>query len=514
MPDRLFVQLGVLVLIATAAMRLVDLGLVPLHHDEGINGWFVTNLARQGTWAYDPANYHGPTLFYLALVSEIAFGLSDEAMRLVPVLFGIGIVALTLALRPLIGSWQTILAAALLAVSPGATYVARYFIHESLVAFFTLAIVVAVLYLLRTRKQRYLVAAAGAVALLLATKETGIAHIAVLAIAAGFALVYMRLRGRDPLVVPPSGAVNPRSRAARTGRDRIDWRTYFTTDGVGASALTFLVLYALFFTSFLSNPEGLVDSLGTFTIWTQTGGETQVQPFGQYIIWMLRGDAPILLLGFVGGVLVAWRSPSLSAVFTGLWALGMTLAYSLITYKTPWIALNMLVPLAILAGIAVPELVVATARRVPSFSARRTGAAAVAAAALAFSTLLAYDMNFVRYDDETYPYVFVHTTREAVALVDETKRIAAAHAGGERPGITVMSPEYWPLPWYYRDYPEAVFHSAIVETEEEMIVARADQEADPALQAIVNGRYQRRGAYTLRPGVELLLFVRNGVAGT
>jgi hypothetical protein len=65
----------------------------PFHHDEGVNGWFTTMLVRSGAWQYDPANYHGPTLFYFALVSEILFGLTNEAMRLVPVVFGLVTVA-------------------------------------------------------------------------------------------------------------------------------------------------------------------------------------------------------------------------------------------------------------------------------------------------------------------------------------------------------------------------------------------------------------------------------------
>ena len=50
-----------------------------------------------------------------------------------------------------------------------------------------------------------------------------------------------------------------------------------------------------------------------------------------------------------------------------------------------------------------------------------------------------------------------------------------------------------------------------VETDEPMIIARVDQE--PELAATTEGHYQRRGVYNLRPGVDLVLFVRNDVAG-
>ena len=103
-------------------------------------------------------------------------------------------------------------------------------------------------------------------------------------------------------------------------------RDRFTYDGVVAATAVFVALYVLFFTSFLSNPKGLVDSLATFTIWTQTGTETQVQPFQQYLVWMLRADPAILIVGTIGGLIVAWRAHSVVAVFFGLWALGITLA--------------------------------------------------------------------------------------------------------------------------------------------------------------------------------------------
>ena len=49
-----------------AFLRFYDLNLVPLHHDEGVNGNFLLSLVREGRWNYDPANYHGPSLYYLS----------------------------------------------------------------------------------------------------------------------------------------------------------------------------------------------------------------------------------------------------------------------------------------------------------------------------------------------------------------------------------------------------------------------------------------------------------------
>jgi predicted membrane-bound mannosyltransferase len=44
-------------------MRFFALAMRPLHHDEGVNGHFLTNLFSDGVYKYDTANYHGPTLY-------------------------------------------------------------------------------------------------------------------------------------------------------------------------------------------------------------------------------------------------------------------------------------------------------------------------------------------------------------------------------------------------------------------------------------------------------------------
>jgi predicted membrane-bound mannosyltransferase len=100
-------RIGVIAIFVIAAvLRLYDLNLVPLHHDEGVNGNFLVRLVREGAYNYDPANYHGPTLYYFAAVipwiTKVLFGnaardnygLTTFTIRLVPALFGLATIAL------------------------------------------------------------------------------------------------------------------------------------------------------------------------------------------------------------------------------------------------------------------------------------------------------------------------------------------------------------------------------------------------------------------------------------
>ena len=52
----------------------------------------------------------------------------------------------------------------------------------------------------------------------------------------------------------------------------------------------------------------------------------------------------------VGAALVVWRPRNAFALFVALWGFGTLAAYSLIAYKTPWLGLNFIIPLALVAG--------------------------------------------------------------------------------------------------------------------------------------------------------------------
>src|SRR3989440_10887575 len=64
--DSTYRLLGAAILIVGAILRLFYLTLVPLHHDEGVNGNFLVTLVRDGKYIYDPQNYHGPTLYFFS----------------------------------------------------------------------------------------------------------------------------------------------------------------------------------------------------------------------------------------------------------------------------------------------------------------------------------------------------------------------------------------------------------------------------------------------------------------
>jgi uncharacterized protein (TIGR03663 family) len=476
---------------AAALLRLLFLTEKPLHHDEGVNGVFLVTLFRTGFYHYDPANYHGPTLYYLALIPVAinnvlhwGHGLSTFAIRLVTAAFGIGVVWLVLCLRRWLGNAGTLAAAAFATVSPGFVFFSRYFIHEILFVFFTLGVIVAWAWYRETGKARYLMLASASAAFLFATKETWIITAGVWLIAIPCTTFWLRLRrGRDH-----------RFAAAETGIIRRSRRpTLF-----GMAGLLFAVTGVLLYSSFFTNPGGILDSARTFGYWTRTGEHgIYNRDWWTYLLWLWQEEAPVLVLGGAGTVLALVKARSRLIVFCAFWTLGIFAAYSLVPYKTPWLALSLILPLALMAGCVIDEMFQPGLR---AFTFAAAGAAAL------FSLYQAVDVSFVHYDDDSYAYVYAHTKRDFLSLVNEIDSLAAANPAKKEIGITVVSPEHWPLPWYLRDYTHVGYWGRIVPTSEPVVLGLEPQV--PQLERQLGGQYRIFSTHELRPGNTLVLFVR------
>ena len=519
--DRTWFIAAVVILLVAAVLRLYDLDLVPLHHDEGVNGNFLTRLVREGIYHYDPENYHGPTIYYfsafipwifrflLGTAAQDKYGLNTITIRLVPALFGLATVWLVLLLRRHLGAIGTLAAAALIAVSPGSVYLSRYFIHETLFVFFTLGLVVAALRYYEEGHPIYLTLAAISAALLFATKETAIISAGVLVIAIAATRLYRFIRRRDL----ERGANKRSPRAHELKRkvrllDRLGGPLKVSIWALIAIAI-FVGLNVLFYSSFFKNyPEGVYDAVRTFKFWTKTGRTAHVHPLATYVYWMFRQESPILFLATIGAGLVVWKPRNAFALFIALWGFGTLAAYSLIAYKTPWLGLNFIVPLALVAGYGL--------QMIWEESLGQLGLiAGILAVAIAISGYQTIDLNFFNYDndDKYYVYVYAHTRRETLAMLKEIDKVVERTREGGQTGITIVAPEYWPLPWYFRDFTRVGYNGRMTASSEPIIIAAEGQGGE--MEATFGDRYQQvnsglnpLGTYPLRPGVNFRLYVR------
>jgi uncharacterized protein (TIGR03663 family) len=507
MPDRAWLYASAAILLVAFVLRVYALDMKPLHHDEGVNGFFLTNLLRQGRYTYDPENYHGPTLYYLTLPFVALAGLHTFVIRLVPSLFGVGVVWLVLALRRYVGTVAALVAALLVAVSPACVFYSRYFIHEMPFVFFTLGLVVYALRFRETGAPSDLLMAAAAAALMFATKETAFISVGTLGLAWLTAVLWERVRGGGGRNRHVTASAEPEGYAKlrREGK---------AGTAIVAAVALFAFIWVAFYSSFFTNWKGVCwDSFRAFAVWRKTGmSEFHAKPPQTYVQWLFQEDLAAIVLGAVGAVVALFeRRVNRYAVFIAAWGFGLLAAYSLISYKTPWLVLSFVVPLAIAGGYAA-QAFGAWVSSVPARGWRAAAAWAVFAAL--FGLYHTFVINFREYDNDQHPYVYSQTRREFVDLVREIERVGE-RAGTKTPAFATASPEYWPSPWYFRDNPNAGYEGQLASYYDPQktlaIIGREDQV--PQLERVAGGTYTRvGGVYPLRPGVNLVLFVRRDLA--
>lgn len=567
-----FWLIGCAIVTAVAVfLRFYDLTLKPLHHDEGVNGYFLTTLFREGVYKYDPSNYHGPTLYYIALAFSKVFGLETFSVRASVGVFGVLTVVMIFFLRRYIGTVGSLAAGLLVALSPGMVYISRYFIHEIFFVFCSLGIVMGVLFFIEGRKPGafavaamalillvcflppalnivsifnlanptavwaarigffafeavlvffvmrmllewnegrpiYLLLAASSTALFFATKETAFITIGTMLIACIAIWLWRKIYGGMFEGNLGSDDLAPVALTWRTFRERLGTRFDIFLLSIACLGL-FIYVSIVFFSSFFTYAEGVAGALKAYAIWTKTGSKDHTQNgYLAYVKWLWHLEAPILILSVIGTLIAFLKARHRFAMFVGLWAYGLFAAYTIIPYKTPWLALSFLLPMCIVAGYGINEIFM-------SGGIETKGVAVMlSAAALGILGYQTIDLNFYRYDDDSMPYVYAHTRRGFLDLIKKIEYYAQKSGKGKDATIQIVSPDYWSMPWYLKDYPQANFHGKIVPSNTaEMIVAKkGDQDDDIRLEYAAHYKYA--GEFPLRPGVDLILLVRRDLA--
>ena len=527
--------------VVAGLMRFWDLDLRPFHSDEGVNSFFLRNLYDRNHYHYDPANYHGPFLYYIGLLPFYIFGMSDFSFRLLPVLFGIMIVALLYPLRKRLG-WVGLLTSGLLiAVSPADSFFARDTIHETYLVFFSLATVVSFFLYGESRKSRYLYLAAASMAFTVTVKETYIIIFTVFGISIVGAYIFeWILRYFNNEVAYGINGKDDRSGYVRRPYFRMIFisfikecwqKKYVIIIAIGI----FILINFLFYSSFFTYYKGVKGILTTLMIWTETGTHGaggHAKPFIYYFTLLRKYELPILVLG-VCGILYSFKTKQKFAVFVGLWSFFMFLIYSMIPYKTPWLVINFTIPLAVSAGIFVNGLYDALIGRgcddsgakvllvngniVPNEEVVKGKPTSKVWCLLLFYIVyvpmfgfFCYQsviFNFCDYDDDRYELVYVQTSRDIFNLLDTLDELS--EVGGKDMVINVVGDSYWPLPWYLREYKNAKFWGKMISNPgSAVILARKNQTKE--LEEKLKGSYKTR-LFEMRPSVWFVAHIQKGL---
>ncbi|MXX66691.1 MAG: TIGR03663 family protein [Chloroflexi bacterium] len=429
---------------AAALTRLAALGDRAFHHDESIHAVTALERLESFVYLYDPL-YHGPFLYYANALVFLVAGASDFTARLLPALAGIALLlAVPWLLRDYLGRWGTLLAVAILTLSPAFLYYSRFLRNDIYIALLTLVAMGSLLRYIEQPQRRWVLLAAGALGLGVATKEntyiTGFIFVTFLAILGGALIVagHRKRSGRTPAWAAPLAAA----------------ATRFISDRVGLVwGLVLLVgIPALLFSSFLLNTEGLLDSIRrSVAVWAQVHESERVnQPWFFYTGLVLLLEAPAAVLGVVGFVR-ALRSPDLFGTLLVWWVTLSFLIYSAAGEKAAWLVLHPLLPLCLLAARCGGDWIAG------SVGKRRLLAAAVIVLLLAVSARNALATTFSYGDVPRTPLVYTQTSRDVLAILDIIEDAGQISGSGRELPILVDATAHWPLAWYLREHEGAVF---------------------------------------------------------
>lgn len=489
----IFIALALLAL----AVRLPRLGERPMHTDESVNAYRIGELLAGESFRYDPQDRHGPALFAFAeplakLLGAKNFSeLTETQLRLTPVILGSATVLLLGAAVEMFGFIACLVAALLFAFAPLPVYYSRYFIHETLFVGTTLGLILSGGRAWQKKSPGSAALAGFCAALMLACKETAVIHF----FALGVALLASRIG--TPGTVPARTDEDLKHAGTVPGAPFL--KMIFTALGV------FLFTALLLFTWFGRNWSVFADLLHAIPRFAaRAGGEGHEKPFGYYFQLL----DPMLVLSIVAAAGVyaaicdAVGGVRKSSLLLAVYGLVVFLIYSAIPYKTPWLALNLWLPLALLCGLGVAafwELIKNPAVR---WGIGIAGAFLLAMLA-AQTKLLAFDKPA----DEKNPLAYAHTVEDILRLAPRLQELAK-EKNLAQPRIAVVAADAWPLPWYLRKFPQVGFWQPNQETgDADFFITTADV-SDKLAERLKKFRPEFFGA---RPNVLLILWAPNAI---
>ena len=408
----------------SVGLHLWGLGERSYHHDESIHAHSAYNLAKNGTYRYDPT-YHGPLLYYLVAGTFISpLGDSDFTARLPVALAGVLLVAVAFCLRRPLGgraAWWTGLLAT---ISPMTLYYGRFLRMDVLELALASAAGVAAWRAARGSDAAW--AWFGVfVGLAFATKEN--------AYVTGVLVVFVW------------GVL-----AATTGLQRsvpatIDWMWRRRWGILMAVAMSVVVVVPLFTVGFTLPEDWLFPKKAISYWWDQHNLQRVAGPPWFHLPRLAAYEFLPILAALAWAVRRGRRTGLFEGALLifGLSSIGM---YAYLGEKVPWLGVHQVWAFLPLAGLQLAR----------TFGPRgRWWSRSLAGAGLVATLVVTVAASFIT--DEISPnldrcemIVYVQTSPEIVDLAREGVALAAE---GHSTVAAVSGTGGWPLTWYWRETP-------------------------------------------------------------
>jgi uncharacterized protein (TIGR03663 family) len=332
-------------------------------------------------------------------------------------------------------------AAALTATSPLLVYYGRIFIHESVfVAFGLLTLLTLPAFLERPRWLTAAVIGIG-VGFMAATRETFVISLLAWGVPA---MVWLWTAQPDTPGVQRIG-----NACKSHGRYLL------------LSLALCVGVIAVFYSDLGRNPRGVIDFVRTyFTYSVMEGHEKPFLYLFEMLLWprvrggLLWTEGGVLLLAVYGYLRCPAGKERSACRFMAHGGLLHLLIYSIIAYKTPWLACLGWLHICLVAGFGVVCLVrdIRGWWRIP----------VIAALVLVFSWQFVQSRRAIfRFgSDRRNPYAYVPTSRDVERMADWLDELADQLPVLDSVPVAVVGKQYWPLPWYLRGFEKVGYYDA------------------------------------------------------
>jgi len=327
----------IVVLAVAVALRLIDLGRIPLGVDEAQEALSALRAARYGTGV--ASYYSSPLLLSQNAITFILLGANDVTARLWPAIAGVVLVLIPAALRRRIGRVGALAAGLYLAVSPTMVYVSRHAdgaIFTYLGAMITLA---AISSLLESGQWHWALLATGGAAVMLSSSARAYGVIAGWTVSLGSLFLLNR----------------------RSLQERVGATLTLPKEWVSKLVGGLLIGVAILSTGLGWNPGGLSAAGKLLVKWVQrfaAVGRSSPSPITLILVYEFLA----VWLGTAAAV-AAWRRRNLFGQFLTFWAVGGVLLLMLAPGRKPLDVGVTLLPLSLLTGASIEGFVSSANRR-------------------------------------------------------------------------------------------------------------------------------------------------------
>lgn len=464
----------------------------PMHGDEAVNAFKLRDMLH-GQYDYDPAHYHGPTLYYLASPLSFLAGdwlnIGETGYRSVTWLAGAAIAFAILLLGDGLKPGAAVAGAVVATVSYPVVFYRMDFIHEPVLVLGVVLVVGCAWRAWQTRHWLWAVAAGASLGFAAATKETFVVYL----LAGVLSLGFLAWFHRGVL----AKALAPAQDQELAQRRKQAWGL------IAIALLTALLSSLLLFSQFGFVPGDALDGfLGPFAWLWKTGDINHTHPWYQYLLWYfwpvdsnILTVANLLILAFalLGSVhaFFSRRKPFLVQFLLTLTILSAVI-YCCIPYKTPWSFLGVWVFVCILSGqglsIAANWLLGFMSRALrPRLISCTT---AILACMLAIPSLLAGAHLHNAWQNPMHPFTYAQPTHAVITTAEDVIRFTSrAKASQKQPAAIVMMRSPWPLPWYLRGLPEIGWYESAKALGDLRVPVILTDDPDFAKKLIDTGQY-------------------------